>query len=126
MIEPIPTNLNDRVLGLRINGPIEKADLDLDLDLDLVAIAFEHKVQRYPRLRIYAEVQEVGSISPAALIENLGLSLGHFQDVERQAIVADADWLALLAKTGDLLPGIEVRQFSWADKDKAIAWINGI
>jgi len=120
MIEPIPTNLNDRVLGLRINGPIEKADLDL------VALAFEQKLQRYPRLRIYAEVQEVGSISPAALLENLGLSLGHFHDVERQAIVADADWLALLAKAGDLLPGIEVRQFPWADKNKAIAWINGI
>jgi hypothetical protein len=120
MIEPIPTNLNDRVLGLRINGPIEKADLDL------IAIAFEQKLQRYPRLRIYAEVQEVGSISPAALLENLALLLGHFHDVERQAIVADADWSALLAKAGDLLPGIEVRQFAWADKNKAIAWINGV
>jgi hypothetical protein len=120
MIELIPTDLDERVLGLRINGPIEKADLDL------VAIAFEEKLRRYPRIRIYTEVQDIGSISPAALIENLRLSLGHFHDVERQAIVADAYWLALLAQAGNLLPNTDVRQFSWSEKGKAIAWINGI
>jgi hypothetical protein len=70
--------LHDRVLGLRIKGRVEKADLDA------VAMAFERKLQGYPHPRIYAEVQEMGSISPAALIENLGLSLGHFHDVERK------------------------------------------
>jgi hypothetical protein len=59
------------------------------------------------------------------LIENLGLSLGHFHDVERQAIVADAGLLASIAQAGDLFTVIEVRQFSRADKNKAIAWIDG-
>jgi len=118
MIELIPNGFDDRVLGLRISGPIERADLDT------IADEFGDKLERHKRLRIYAEVRDMGGIRPSALIEDLRLSLRHFKDVEREAIVADADWLALLARAGDLLPGIEVRQFSWLEKDKALAWIN--
>jgi len=118
MIELMPAGLDDRVLGLRISGPIEQTDLDA------VAVAFDQKLERHPRLRIYAEVQDLGKITPAALLEDLRLSMRHFRDVEREAIVADAGWLALLARAGDLFPGIEVRQFSWLEKDKALAWIN--
>jgi hypothetical protein len=118
MIELIPTGPDERVLGMRISGPIERSDLDT------VAAAFEDKLKHHRRLRIYAEVRDMGGITPAALIEDLRLSLRHFRDVEREAIVVDADWLALLARAGDLLPGIEVRQFSWLDKDEALAWIN--
>jgi hypothetical protein len=118
MIELIPTGPDERVLGMRISGPIERTDLDT------VAAAFEEKLKRHRRLRIYAEVRDMGGITPAALMEDLRLSLRHFRDVEREAFVVDAHWLALLARAGDLLPGIEVRQFSWLEKDEALAWIN--
>jgi hypothetical protein len=118
MIELISIVLDDRVLGLRISGPIEKKDLDI------VAAAFDEKLARHRRLRIYVEVRDLGEIAPAALLEDLRLSLRHFRDVEREAIVADEDWLALLARVGDLLPGIDVRQFSFLEKDEAVAWIN--
>jgi hypothetical protein len=44
--------------------------------------------------------------------------------IERQAIVANEDWLRLLAKAGNLLPGIHVHHFTWIDKGKALARIN--
>jgi hypothetical protein len=58
------------------------------------------------------------------LIEDLRLFLRHFRDVEREVIVADAAWLQLLASAGDLLPGVEIRRFSWLEKDQALQWIN--
>jgi hypothetical protein len=118
MIELIPTVLDDRVLGMRIRGGIDRADLDT------VAAAFEDKLERHARVRIYAEVEEVGGLTPAALLEDLRLSLRHFRDVEREAIVTDSGWLDLPAKAGNLLPGIEVRAFSWLDKGEALAWIS--
>jgi hypothetical protein len=118
MIEVIPTGLDDRVLGVRVTGPIERGDLDA------VAAAFEEKLRRHKRLRIYAEIVDMGKVTPSALLEDLRLSMRHFRDVEREAIVADAGWLALLARAGNLVPGIEVRCFSWLDKGKALEWIN--
>ena len=118
MIELIPDGLDDRVLGLRISGSIGRPDLDA------VAAAFEDKLGRHKRLRIYAEVQDLGGISPAALLEDLRLSIRHFREVEREAIVTEAGWLEVLARAGDLLPGIQVRHFSWLDKSVALEWIN--
>lgn len=118
MIELIPDGLHDRVLGLRISGSIERPDLDA------VGAVFEDKLGRHKRLRIYAEVQDLGGISPAALMEDLRLSVRHFRDVEREAIVTEAGWLEVLARAGDLLPGIAVRHFSWLEKSQALEWIN--
>lgn len=118
MIELIPTGVDDRVLGICIRGGIDRADLDA------VAAAFEDKLERHSRVRIYAEVQDLGRLSPDALLQDLRLSLRHVRDVEREAIVTDAGWLDLLAKTGNLLPGIEVRAFAWPEKGEALAWIN--
>jgi hypothetical protein len=118
MIEIMSVGLDDRVLGLRVKGPIERTDVDA------VAVAFERKLQRHKPLRIYAEVDAIGSISPAALMEDLRLSLRHFRDVEREAIVSDESWLTLLARAGDLLPGIEVRSYPWSEKAQALEWIN--
>lgn len=118
MIELIPTGVDDRVVGIRIRGGIDRADLDA------VAAAFEDKLERHSRVRIYAEVQDLGRLSPDALLQDLRLSVRHFRDVEREAIVTDAVWLDLLAKAGNLLPGIEVRAFAWPEKGKALAWIN--
>jgi hypothetical protein len=75
-------------------------------------------------LRIYAEIQVLGRITPSALMEDLPLSMHHFRDVEREAVVADAGWLALLARVRDLIPDIEVRHFSWLEREGALKWIN--
>jgi hypothetical protein len=119
MIELIEAGLDEKVLAMRISGSIERRDLDL------VAAALEEKLLGRTRVRIYVEIQELEGISPQALLEDLRLSLRHFRQVEREAIVTGATWLKLLARLGGLIPGIEVRQFSWIEKDEALQWING-
>jgi hypothetical protein len=54
MIELISTGLDDRVLGLRVRGPIDRADLEA------VAAVLADKRTRRERLRIYAEVEQLG------------------------------------------------------------------
>jgi len=119
MIEILTVGLDDRVLGLRVRGSIDQSDLDR------VTGALERKLEHHKPLRIYAEVQELGTISPGAVVEDLRLALHHFRDVERQAVVSDAGWLSLLSRAGDLLPGIDVRTYPWSEQSKAIEWING-
>ncbi|MEJ2325570.1 MAG: STAS/SEC14 domain-containing protein [Chromatiaceae bacterium] len=119
MIEILTIGLDDRVLGLRVRGSIEESDLDR------VTAAFERKLEHHKPLRIYVEAQDLGMISPAALVQDLRLALHHFRDVERGAVVSDADWLSLLSRAGDLLPGIDVRAYPQSEGSKAIEWING-
>ncbi|MCU0835266.1 MAG: STAS/SEC14 domain-containing protein [Chromatiaceae bacterium] len=117
MIELISTGFEDRVLGLRVRGPIDRADVDA------VAAVLADKRTRRERLRIYAEVEQLGGMSLPALLEDLRLTWRHFRDIEREAIVTDAAWLGLLARTGNLLPGIEVRRFPWSAQAEARRWI---
>lgn len=119
MIEMIPTGDDTRVLGLHISGPVEKADVTS------VAEMMEQRLEQSEgRLRIYAEIEGDLELGPKALFEDLRVSMKHYRDVEREAIVADKGWLGTMAKLGDLLPGIEVRHFSWAERDEALKWIN--
>jgi isocitrate lyase len=118
MIEILTIGLNDRVLGLRVRGSVEQSDLDR------VAAALEAKLEHHRPLRIYAEIQDLGAISPMAVLQDLRLAVSHFRDVEREAVVSDAGWLSALARAGDLVPGMDVRAYSWAEQPKAIEWIN--
>lgn len=106
------------MLGLRINGSIDR------LDMDVLGQAFAAKLRDHRPLRIYIEVLAVGPITRSALIEDLRLAVQHLEDVEREAIVAEEGWMSVLARTGNLFPGIEVRHFGLLEKEKALEWIN--
>jgi len=117
MIELLPNELGGRVLALNIRGPIERSDIEE------VAEAFETQLKLHKPLRIYAEIQHSISIEPDALLEDLKLSFQHFRDVDRVAVVVDEAWLARLVDFAGLVPGIDVRQFGWPERDKAREWM---
>ncbi|HSS63091.1 MAG TPA: STAS/SEC14 domain-containing protein [Gammaproteobacteria bacterium] len=117
MIEPIPLPA-DNVVGFRIDG---KIDAD---DISRIADVIEARLERYPKLRVYAEVDRVSGVSVAAFVKDITFSLRHLKDIEREAIVSDTAWLKKLAGIGDrMLPSIEVRHFSKTEKDRALEWI---
>ena len=52
--------------------------------------------------------------------------LGELNRFEKEAIVTDKGWVENAAKVANsLFPGIEVRRFSFDEKDRALAWIKG-
>lgn len=117
MIEPIPLPL-DNVVGFRIDGKINADDISRISDL------IEARLERNPKLRIYAEVKRVSGMSIEAFLKDITFSLRHFRDFEREAIVSDTAWVKKLADIGDkMFPSIEVRHFSTSEKDEALEWI---
>jgi hypothetical protein len=63
-------------------------------------------------------------MSVEAFIQDLKFSLQHLQDFDREAIVSDHLWLKTLATVGNtLFFGVEVRHFTFDERDKAIEWI---
>ncbi|MGK7952047.1 MAG: STAS/SEC14 domain-containing protein [Xenococcaceae cyanobacterium] len=108
----------DKIVGLNIDGKIEAQDIDL------VVKSIEQKLKLGGKLRIYAEVNNWSGMSLEAFIKDLKFSLQHLQDFEKEAIVSDRRWLESLAALGNtLFSSIEVKHFTFADKDKALEWI---
>lgn len=118
MIEVIPTGLSERTIGFRVGGRVDEDDMKAAM------AAFGARLGRHPRLRVYVEIEDLKGLTPGALMEDLRMTLGHFKDVEREAVVADAVWVGLLARAGDLVPGIEVRHFPRSRGAEALAWLD--
>jgi hypothetical protein len=108
----------DRIIGLKIDGKIETADLDR------VVQSIENQLKPGQKLRIYVEVENWSGMSVEAFIQDLKFSLQHLQGFDREAIVSDHLWLKTLATVGNtLFFGVEVRHFTFDERDKAIEWI---
>lgn len=108
----------DHIIGLEIDGSIDSEDIDRLTKL------METRFGQGEKLRIYAEVSSWTGMSLAAFIEDLRFSLQHLNDFEKEAIVSDNRWLEALAALGNtLFSGIEVKHFTFEEKDKALEWV---
>lgn len=108
----------DRIIGLNIDGRIEAKDITH------VMKSIENRLRQGEKLRIYAEVNNWSGMSFEALVEDLKFGLQHFKDFDKEAIVSDLWWLENLASIVNILfSNIEVKHFSFADRDKALEWI---
>ena len=109
----------DKIVGLDIDGRIEAEDIDR------VVQSIENRLKQGKKLRIYAEIKNWSGMSLEAFVKDLRFSLQHFKDFEKEAIVSDRHWLENLAAVGNtLFSGIEVKHFSFKERDEALEWIN--
>jgi hypothetical protein len=109
----------DRVVGVKIDGKIQKADIQA------IEAAFAHKFEQFDRVGIYVEVAHLGGITLDALVEDLKFGLSKFQRFAKKAVVSEQQWMNKVAVVSDkLFPSIEVKHFSFAEKADAIAWAN--
>lgn len=108
----------DNIIGLDINGSIDAEDIDR------VAELIEKRLKQGSKLKIYAEINNWSGMSLAAFIKDLRFSLQHLNNFEKEAIVSDRRWLEALAALGNtLFSSIEVKHFTFDEKDKALEWI---
>ncbi|MDY7023374.1 MAG: STAS/SEC14 domain-containing protein [Cyanobacteriota bacterium] len=117
MLELIPTE-SDRVIGLHLKGKIETTDLER------VIQQIEDKLKLHQKLRIYAEIESIEGMSPEALWKDLKFSVKHFRDFEKEAVVSDKKWVEKwTAFSNKLLSSVEVKHFSFDEKEQALEWV---
>ena len=106
------------IIGCIIDGKINKEDI-----LEISCLV-EDKLKRCNKLRVYVEVINVEGISFEALMTDLKLAFKHYRKFERKAIVTDKEWIHYVSPVANrLFPGIEVKCFSFEERDKAYEWI---
>lgn len=109
---------NDAVIGYKINGRINVNDISS------IKRLIEDKIQRHNKLRVYVEVINLEGISFDALINDLKIAFKYYGKFERKAVVTDKKSIHTVSHiAGRFFPGIEVKCFSFTDRDKAVEWI---
>ncbi|MGD1943560.1 MAG: STAS/SEC14 domain-containing protein [Leptolyngbyaceae cyanobacterium] len=110
---------SDRVIGVKIDGKIEKTDIQE------IEQAFVAQFEQFDKVAIYVEVANLGGITLDALIEDLKFGLSNLKRFEKKAVVSEHHWMDKLAPLGDkLFPSLAVKHFTVAEKDAAIAWVS--
>ncbi|MBE9048432.1 STAS/SEC14 domain-containing protein [Pleurocapsales cyanobacterium LEGE 10410] len=109
----------DDIIGLDIDGWIDAEDIDR------IAEIIEKRLKQEDKLKIYAEVKNWSGMSLGAFIKDLRFSLQHLNDFEKEAIVSDRKWLeGLAALSNTLFSSIEVKHFTFEERDKALKWVS--
>ena len=111
------------VVGFRLDGNIDSESFDR------AVTEIQNALKNNRKIRIYAEVISLAGMSLETFFENLKVKFEFFGELdkfEREAVVSDKQWIETLVKIGDkLFPGVEVKCFTFAEKDDALAWIKG-
>ena len=117
MIQLLPMPIA-KVVGVRISGKMEKADIEQ------VAKTIEAKLAAHDKVSIYAEIESFEGISFEGLVADIKFALPHLHDFDKKAIVSEKRWIEHLVAIGDkLFPSAEVRHFSFDERDEALRWV---
>lgn len=116
MIQPIDFQ-SDTIIGLRMTGKLTEDDIKP------WAVRLDQKSDKPGKLRVYIEYEDVDEVTAKAVLQDLKFDLTHLGAFEKVALVSDTTWTNLPALAANLIPGLDTRQFSTAEKEQARQWI---
>jgi hypothetical protein len=107
------------VLGFEVAGTLKAEDYR-----DVILPALE-RAGAGGEVRFVIVIPEFHGMSGGALWQDLKVGVEHLRAWKRIALVTDIEWMKHMTTLfGWMTPG-EVRQFSLAQRDEAIAWAAG-
>jgi hypothetical protein len=119
MLEIIPFE-EGSIIGFRLKGKIE------DNEFDEIVSLMEKRLREHKKLRVYAEIEEFKGMSVNTFMKDIHYGLKHWRDFDKEAIVSDKGWLkAWVGFAGSIVPGVEVKHFSFEEIEKAKEWVRG-
>lgn len=121
-IEHLPSE-SPHMLALRLSGKVGDKEVQGLYHLVLPFLKGDKEID------ILLELSYQEGMSLRGLFEALKLGIKHFGElakgVRRLAVITDSGWIAKLVDLENLLvPGVEERPFSFAQKDLAMAWLH--
>ena len=111
------------VIAIRIRDRLVLSDLDPVID------RIEASLRDRDKTHVFAEFEHLHSLEAKGIGSYLGRAmamLGKLDRFGRIAAVADQSWIRWAARVESaLLPGIRYETFTSAERDRALAWVEG-
>lgn len=106
-----------KCLGIRLQGRLEKEDYDEFIP------RLEQVIETHGKARLLLELKGIRGITPAALWEDIKFDVKHIRDIERLAIVGDADWQQWLVSMSKPIISGDAKYFEPKELRAAWAWL---
>lgn len=116
MVQAIETGKADLV-ALKFTGSLDKEDYTL------IVPSMEEKIDRYGKISLYWEMDDVEGWEPGGLWEDLKFDLQHANNFNRIAIVGDRSWENRMTKLMRPFTSAGVRYFDLQQREEAMAWV---
>ncbi len=116
MIQPINFD-QDNIVGFTITGKVSAADIKQ------WASSLDQQRTDVGKLRVYIEVQELSDVTLDAILADLKFDVTHLTNFEKAAFVSNSALSNLSSMAAGLMPGLETKQFSLVEKEKAKRWL---
>lgn len=117
MIELLPAPKPD-VVAFRLRGDLDRSSFDN------LAKEIDDRTPSEEKLRLYAEVEDVGDVSADILFDGLRKAIRERGRFRRVALVSSKPWLEKLAKVQDRLWfDADVNHFGFGEQDQAMQWL---
>jgi hypothetical protein len=111
------TDLPDGVLGFEGSGELRAEDYR-----DVLLPAVEEALAAGRKVRVVLVFPTWDGMSGGAVWQDLKMGVEHLTNWKKIALVTDVDWMRhLTGLFGWMTPG-EMKTFSMADRDDAVAW----
>lgn len=108
----------DDVIGIHINGDITEKEFEA------VATLLEKKIETYPKINLYVEMERFGGMGPKTILKDLRLGLGNLDHFKKEAIVTEKDWVEKVSSVSDeIFTGIDIKSFSFDEREEAKQWV---
>ena len=109
------------ILTFVVDGELEQSDVDQVFN-DIQAQAQNGNV------RLLGEIKRIAGLDldgVKGFFSTMRDKLSLIGDIDRYAIVTNLDWMSTIAPVSDVLtPGLPIRVFAEAEKQRAIDWLN--
>jgi hypothetical protein len=109
--------LGGKVLRVHVSETLSKEDYEL----------FAPEVQRliadHGKIRVLFDMQAFRGWNAGALWEDIKFNLGHFNDIERLAMVGEKKWQQWMAVFCKPFTTAKIRYFDQGEVDQAQAWL---
>lgn len=105
------------IVGLRVDDTVTKDDYER------VTPVLDRVIQEHGELNLLLRIDDLSSVEPGAVWEDLKFDVQHLRDIACCAVVTDEAWLRRSARVTGPPFGIEVRAFHSAEEDAAWSWL---
>ena len=116
MIEILPSP-SGNLVKLRASGQLTKQDYDRVIPM------LETHINKFGKLRLYCEVENLEMPSMSAIWQDVKFDVKHYNDFTHVAVIGEPEWLAAITKLAAPMVPAEVRVFKRDEKDAALLWL---
>lgn len=107
-----------KVLEVHLTGKLAKEDYEQFVP------TVERLLKQHGKIRLLIELHDFHGLTAGALWRDLKFDAKHFHDIERVAMVGEAQWQHAMAVFSKPLTAAKVRYFDHGEADQALAWLN--